>query len=119
MSSSKDYAHKYWRCRSCEQMVDLDTFRCGCAESPSPWEPVDAPEEPKTKDQIGLLIGWLFLAIVCWTGLWLSYPLLKLGILKIKPGDIIYFIFTTLAGSLVFWIGVSVAMAYFNVRFRG
>lgn len=40
--AEKDYAHKHWRCRRCKQKVDLDAFRCGCTESPSPWEPVDA-----------------------------------------------------------------------------
>ena len=120
----KDYAHKYWRCRSCQQMVDLDAFRCGCATSPSPWEPVAAPEKPKGKDPIASLIGWLFLALVCWPGLWLSYPLLKMGALEPKGGkrtlgELIYFVITTLIGSLLFWIAVAVAMAYFNVSFKG
>jgi hypothetical protein len=29
-----------WKCRRCRQIVDMVAFRCGCTESPSPWEPV-------------------------------------------------------------------------------
>ena len=29
-----------WRCRRCGQEVDMRARRCGCAESPSPWEEV-------------------------------------------------------------------------------
>ncbi len=30
-----------WRCRRCGQDVNMKTFRCGCAQSPSPWEEVE------------------------------------------------------------------------------
>jgi hypothetical protein len=30
-----------WRCRRCNQIVDYVNFRCGCTESPSPWEPIE------------------------------------------------------------------------------
>lgn len=29
-----------WKCRRCRQIVDMAAFRCGCTESPSPWEPI-------------------------------------------------------------------------------
>ncbi len=29
-----------WKCRRCGQVVDMVAFRCGCTESPSPWEPI-------------------------------------------------------------------------------
>lgn len=29
-----------WWCLRCKTTVDYDAFRCGCTESPSPWEPV-------------------------------------------------------------------------------
>jgi hypothetical protein len=29
-----------WWCKRCKQDVDYDVKRCGCTESPSPWEPV-------------------------------------------------------------------------------
>ena len=31
-----------WRCRRCGQDVNMKTFRCGCAQSPSPWEEVES-----------------------------------------------------------------------------
>ena len=27
-----------WYCRRCQQPVDQETGRCGCKDSPSPWE---------------------------------------------------------------------------------
>ena len=35
-----------WSCRRCAQPVDMVAFRCGCTESPSPWEPVYGPAFP-------------------------------------------------------------------------
>jgi len=29
-----------WHCRRCGQDVDMKAFRCGCTQSPSPWEEV-------------------------------------------------------------------------------
>ncbi len=29
-----------WKCRRCGEIVNLKEFRCGCTESPSPWEPI-------------------------------------------------------------------------------
>jgi hypothetical protein len=29
-----------WLCRRCGQIVDYEKFKCGCTESPSPWEPM-------------------------------------------------------------------------------
>ena len=29
-----------WYCRRCKKVVDYANFRCGCTESPSPWEPI-------------------------------------------------------------------------------
>jgi len=31
-----------WKCKRCGEMVDMGAFKCGCTESPSPWEPVKA-----------------------------------------------------------------------------
>lgn len=30
-----------WHCRRCGETVDMEKFRCGCEESPSPWEPIE------------------------------------------------------------------------------
>jgi hypothetical protein len=32
--------NQQWKCKRCCEMVDMVNFRCGCAVSPSPWEPV-------------------------------------------------------------------------------
>lgn len=29
-----------WKCRRCGEVVDMEKFKCGCTESPSPWEPM-------------------------------------------------------------------------------
>ena len=29
-----------YRCRRCKQLVDMEAKKCGCAVSPSPWEPL-------------------------------------------------------------------------------
>jgi hypothetical protein len=31
---------EYWKCKRCGEIVDIVNKRCGCAVSPSPWEPV-------------------------------------------------------------------------------
>lgn len=37
---SNEKASEVWRCRRCDQIVDMVAFRCGCTTSPSPWEKV-------------------------------------------------------------------------------
>jgi hypothetical protein len=40
-----------WKCKRCGQIVDMEKFRCGCKESPSPWEPVlENTEVPESRD---------------------------------------------------------------------
>lgn len=34
----KSSSEWFWKCRRCNQKVNLETRRCGCTESPSPWE---------------------------------------------------------------------------------
>lgn len=33
-----------WKCRRCQQLVDVAARRCGCEEGPSPWEHINAPK---------------------------------------------------------------------------
>jgi hypothetical protein len=33
-----------WKCKRCKQIVNPETFKCGCIVSPSPWEPVTEKE---------------------------------------------------------------------------
>lgn len=40
-SRSSGTGEQKWRCRRCNEIVDYVAFRCGCAESPSPWEPIN------------------------------------------------------------------------------
>lgn len=114
--AEKDYKHKHWRCTRCQQMVNLDAFRCGCSDSPSPWEPVEAPKE----DPIQTAIAYAFLAMMM-PGLWLSYPLLKMGLLmppdsqgKRRIGEAINAGLVTLFGAVLFWLGVAVFVGYVN-----
>jgi hypothetical protein len=30
---------KMWKCKRCNQIVDMEKFKCGCEKSPAPWEP--------------------------------------------------------------------------------
>ena len=39
-SRSPKYLHTKWKCRRCGYGVDMNTMRCNCITSPSPWEPV-------------------------------------------------------------------------------
>lgn len=33
-----------WRCRRCGELVNMVKKRCGCTESPSPWEKIEQLE---------------------------------------------------------------------------
>ena len=39
--SRKASSEWHWKCRRCNQKVDVAARRCGCTESPSPWELVN------------------------------------------------------------------------------
>ena len=41
---------KYWKCKRCGYIVDMVNKRCGCAVSPSPWEPISELEYEITKE---------------------------------------------------------------------
>jgi hypothetical protein len=38
-----------WKCIRCKEVVDYANFRCGCTESPSPWEPIYEMETDHAK----------------------------------------------------------------------
>ena len=40
--------NQQWKCKRCGEIVDMVNFRCGCAVSPSPWEPVKAMSQSVT-----------------------------------------------------------------------
>lgn len=98
-------------------MVDLDAFRCGCKTSPSPWEPVDAPE--KKENIVEKAIAYLAFAVFLLPGLWLSIPLQKLGVLKPSTGEkrslaeMLNFFLFTLIGTVITYIALAVAMGIY------
>jgi apolipoprotein N-acyltransferase len=79
---------------------------------------MDEKQIEKEKNLIAVIVFWLLAVLFFFPGMWLSYPLLKFGILKPKTGEkrgiaeMINFFLSTFVGVAIFWIAVAIAAAF-------
>lgn len=79
---------------------------------------MDDTQIEKEKSLIVSILFWFGAIFFFLPGFWLSYPLLKSGVLKPKTGDkrtlaeIFNFVVLTFFGVILFWVAVAIIIAF-------